>query len=302
MEPKRRTMQKAPFVFVLLLILGCVPEQKLAPENPFIIAEGGKPWIIAHGGSKALWPENTMMAFDGSAALGVDALEMDVCLTKDSILVTHHDETIDRMSDGEGKVADYTYKELLQYNFGDGFTDLDGNQPYLNAPVRITRLDSVMAKYGHFPFVIEIKDEGKIGERAADVLERLIEQYDMVNRTIIASFHDEIIEYYLKISEEQHYVSTPKKATTKLVLTSRSRTGLLHWPKAVATQVPMESSGIGIDKKRVVKSVHKHNMAIHYWTINDKDDMKDLIEIGADGLITDRPDIMIEVLEELGKL
>lgn len=285
-------------LLAIALLLSCVPEQDIIEKNPFMISEGEDPWIIAHGGSKALWPENTMMAFEGSMALNVDALEMDVNLTKDGILVTHHDETIDRMSDGEGKVSDYTYEELLQFNFGKGFTDLNGDQPYTDQQVPIAALEDVMARFPDTPLIIEIKNSGELGEQAADELIRLIESYDIKDRTIVASFSDEVIDYISEVSDNSILVSAPSKQARRLVLSTKTATGFIHWPKTMAAQLPMESSGLNLAKKRIVKSAHRHNMAIHYWTINNKEDMELLINLGVDGLITDRPDLMKEVLED----
>ena len=95
-------------------------------------------------------------------------------------------------------------------------------------------------------------------------------------------------------------VSTSQKEATKFVITAKSLTGVFYAPEAVALQLPMEQSGLDLTTKRVINSAHKHNMAVHYWTIDNKEDMRMLIENGADGLITDRPDIMLELLEEMG--
>lgn len=288
-------------VFIsLLFVASCVPEQKAYPDNPFRIEEGQKPWIIAHGGSKALWPENTMMAMDSSVGLGVDALEMDVRLTKDDILVLRHDETIDRMSNGEGKVRDFTFAELQKFNFGHGFEDLDGNTPYENAMVPIVTLENVLSRYEGMYMNVELKDDGDDGIKAADFLKALIDKYDMQNKVLVASFHDDVLKHYCKETDKSYPMSTAKKETTKMVLTTKTATGIFYAPEAVATQIPMESSGLNLAKKRIVKSAHRHNMAVHYWTINDREDMKALIEMGADGLITDRPDVMLKLLAEMG--
>lgn len=285
----------------LLLVVGaCVPEQDVIDENPFIRKSGERPWIIAHGGSKQLWPENTMMAFDSSMALGVDALEMDVQLTKDGILVLHHDQTIDRMSDGQGLVIDYTLDELMDFNFGFGFTDLMGGQPFVKEKVEITPLEALIAKYPEIPLIIEIKNKGSNGKRAAAELKRITEEYEVQGHTIVASFHDEVLEHYLEITNETAFVSTAEKESRKLVLTTKTGMGIFYKPEAVAAQLPMESGGYDLTKPRILKSAHRHNMALHYWTINDEKDMETLTVLGADGLMTDRPDLMIEVLNRLG--
>jgi len=114
--------------------------------------------VIAHGGSKQLWPENTMLAFERSVEMGVDVLEIDMRLTKDEILVCHHDNTIDRMSDGEGELKDFSYEELLAFNFGEGFEDIEGSYPYLEDTVQICKLEDVFDRYQDMYYTVEIKD------------------------------------------------------------------------------------------------------------------------------------------------
>ena len=256
--------------------------------------------MMAHGGAKDLWPENTMVAFEGSVQLGVDVLEIDMKITKDDILVCHHDHTIDRMSDGEGELGEYTFEELLEYNFGYGFQDLDGNYPYREAYVPICKLEAVFDSFPDMYYTVEIKDSGDRGRKAGELLKTMVENYRLEDRMIVASFDDETLTAFLGLEGNTIPVSASQKEATKFVITAKSRTSILFSPEAVALQLPMEELGLNLTTKRVIKSAHKHNMAVHYWTIDDKEDMRTLIENGADGLITDRPDIMIELLEEMG--
>jgi len=232
--------------------------------------------------------------------IGVDVLEMDVNLTKDGILVLHHNATIDATSDGEGTLAEMTYEDLKQYNFGFDFVDINGNRPYEKFKVDITKLEDLILKYPSTPMVIEIKNEGDLGEKAAKELKRLIDLYGTKNHTIVASFHDEVLEYYLSLGDGTYFTSSSEGESKKMVISTKSGFGVFYKPSAIAVQLPMESSGLNLTKKRIIKSAHRHNMAVHYWTINNEEDMKLLIENGADGLITDRPDIMHKILKELG--
>lgn len=290
----------AQLVLILLILFACVPEQDLLPDNTFMIADGEAPWVIAHGGAKQLFPENTMVAFSGSVQIGVDMLEMDLRLTKDEQLVCHHDDSINRMSDGTGLLADFTLDELKQFNFGYGFTDLNGKMPYQNIKVEITPLENVFDSFAYLYFTVEIKDTGDRGKKAADVLYQLIKDKKLESRTIVASFDDEIISYFREISHGEIAVSASQKEATKFAISTKALSGILYFPEAVALQLPMKQSGINLAKKHVINSSHKHNMAMHYWTINTKEEMQLLIENGADGLITDRPDLMNELLDELG--
>lgn len=287
-------------ILCLLVISSCVPEQDFLPDNPYILAEGERPWVIAHGGAKDLWPGNSMLAFEGSVALGVDVLEIDMKITKDDVLVCHHDKTIDRMSDGEGELGDFTYEELLSFNFGEGFKDLDGNYPYEDDTIEICRLEDVFSRYPELYYTVEIKDRDERGVRAGELLKEMVEAYDLGDRMIVACFDDETLTAFQGLEGNNIPVSTSEKEATKFVITAKSLTGIFYAPEAVALQLPMDQYGINLTRKHVINSAHRHNMAIHYWTIDNKADMRLLIENGADGIMTDRPDIMIELLEEMG--
>lgn len=291
-------------LFAIALFTACVPEQQAIEVNPYIIEKDEAPWIIAHGGSKDLFPENTMVAFQGSVDIGVDALEMDVTMTKDEILVTHHDLTIDARSNGTGNVIDYTYEELLQFNFGYDFQDLDGNYPYRNdtvgIPIPIGKLEDVFTNFRDKQLMVELKDRGENGKRAAEVLKSMIDEFELQNNIVVVAFSEEVLNYFYEITDGEILIGTSEEATKDFVFTGLSAMEFLYRPEASVVAIPTENSGINLASKRVINSAHRRNMAVHYWTINDKETMKDLIKKGADGLITDRPDLMQEVLEELG--
>ncbi|MEM7656411.1 MAG: glycerophosphodiester phosphodiesterase [Bacteroidota bacterium] len=283
-----------------LLLTACVPKQETIAVNPYRLSKGQAPWIIAHGGAKQLFPENTMLAFRGSAEIGVDALEMDVTMTKDEVLVTHHDLTIDRMSDGEGRVIDFTYEELLAYNFGHDFEDLQGNRPYESEAVPIAKLEEVITSFPDHPLMIELKDRGEDGKRAAVVLQAMIEEYALKDRVVVVAFSEEVLNYFQGITKGEILIGTSQEASEDFVFSGLSAMEFLHQPEAAVVAIPTSSAGINLASRRIINSAHRRNMAVQYWTINDKETMKSLLEKGADGLITDRPDLMREVLEEMG--
>lgn len=289
------------FLILAALFAGCVPRQDMLEVNTFRIEKGSRPWIIAHGGAKKLYPENTPFAFAQVQQYNIDALEMDVCLTKDDILVTHHDLTIDRMSNGTGDLIAYTYQELLAFNFGYGFQDLQGNYPYRDSiSISLGTLEHVMTQYGNMPLNIELKNRGENGKRAAEKLLELVEKYDLFDQVLIASFSDEILNHLVEISDGKIPISTSEEETKDLVFSGLSAADYLYRPTAVAAQIPTRNSGINLATQRIINACHRRDMAVHYWTINEKEEMRKLIEMGADGLITDRPDLMQEVLTELG--
>jgi len=128
----------------------------------------------------------------------------------------------------------------------------------------------------------------------------MVENYQFEDRMIVACFDDETLMAFQGLEENRIPVSTSQKEATKFVITAKSLTGVFYAPEAVALQLPMEQFGINLERQHVINSAHRHNMAIHYWTINEREDMRTLIENGADGLMTDRPDLMLDLLEEMG--
>ncbi len=298
---------KQKLVIILLTIVGIGLLTYLAfgfikssPDGSYLKEKSKNPLIIAHGGSKQLFPENTMLAFDGVDRFHPDVLEMDVVLTKDSVLVTHHDPAIERLSNGKGKVVDYTYDEIRRFNFGYKFKDENGNYPYRDTIIPPAKLEEVLEKYGSkYDFCIEMKDYSpELGQRASRQLHGLLKKYHMEDRTLVACFEDDVLKYFRKISHETIRTSSGKKQTRQFVVLDLLFLGNFFTGKTAALQIPVERDGFRLNKKSLIDAAHRKNIAVHYWTINDEQEMRDLIDLGADGIITDRPDLLAKILQE----
>lgn len=293
-------------LFILLtcagLLFSACKEEEQEPQNrnPFLIEAGTATQNVAHRGGRNLYPENTLVAFDSAALLNVDVLEMDVHLTKDSILVTIHDETIDRTCDTTGLVIDYTYAELQAFNFGYNFEASDGSFPYRVNPVRIPKMEDIFAQHSDELMVIEIKDGGAAGLLAADKLMALIRQYNMQKKVAAFSFSNDVMDYFHSINTDGVFTGASVGDGLSFVLAVRANPDTTLLVRADVLAFPQSMLGINLTSDTIISAAHRHNVAIHYWTINDKDDMKALIQKGADGVMTDRPDLMQEALEELG--
>lgn len=274
---------------------------KSGKDDLYIKKEGSKPLIIAHGGTKKLAPENSMLAFDKADSIGADMLEMDVQITKDSVLITFHDDILDKKTDTTGYIKNYTLDGLQEVNFGFNYKDTMGNYPYREKKVSITTLESVLEKYGsRYPMSIEIKVYDEIpGQITCRQLCRLIEKYDMSDKVIVSCFENQILNYFRIISDNKIRTSASLKETKTFVLLNTFHLSHLFMGDVDVLQIPVEKSGYKLDDETLIRSAHRKNIAVHYWTINDPQDMKRLIEIGADGIITDRPDIMRKVLNEI---
>lgn len=294
-----RSLAALALVWIVVQFLppcGAVPGR-----NPFRAREAGRPLIIAHGGGLGLQPENTLEAFAVSAALGCDMLEMDARLTRDGVLVTHHDATVDRTSDGQGAVIEQTLAELKALNFGYRFRDAAGAYVYREKPARLATVEELFARFASFPMVIELKDRDEAGRRASAALAALIARFKMTNQVLVASFDDATLDAFRMATGGRVATSTAKAQTRQFVLLNLLRLDRL-WPGgAVAAQVPSdprEAAGFKLARPGFVRAAHARNMAVHYWTVNDPDEMRRLIRLGADGLITDYPDRLKAILTE----
>lgn len=302
---RRRGKWSRAWVPLLVLVLAWAGAQILPPRgrvhgpNAFRTATPGVPLVIAHAGGLGLNPENTLEAFAASVALGCDLLEMDVRLTRDGILVTHHDALVNRTSDGTGAVAEHTLAELKALNFGCHFRGQAGNYPYRATPAHIATVEELFQQYGRVPMVIELKDRGDSGARAAANLASLIARHQMTDRVLVASFDDATLDAFRRCASPGQATSTAKGETRELVLLSLARLDRLWRGRGQALQVPAdprESSGFTLASARFVRMAHGRNMAVHYWTVNDPEEMRRLIALGGDGLITDFPDRLQEVV------
>lgn len=302
MKKLLKTVVSAVLFFAVLWgIIQFLPVGQVAAVNPFMKTTYGRPLIIAHGGAKDLFPENTMVAFDGSMAIGVDMLEIDVCLTADDVLITHHNLTIDATTDGTGPVHSYTFEELEAFNFGAKFVALDGSMPYKDDHVAVTSLESVFAKYPEMLFNVEIKDEGDVGLRAAELLYDMIVAYNLEAQVLVPSFSDANIQQFRAVSMGNIMTSSASDETKLYIyLHLVGLSNLLRHVPYESMQLPPSDSGIRLDSDRLMGEARRRNIAIHYWTIDDPAIMKSLIRKGADGIITDRPDLMHAVLAEMG--
>ncbi len=315
MKEKKRTAFGRKIFFAILLILTLVylalrfiPFSGFEGNTKFAVGQGEAPLVISHGGAKHLYPENTVMAFEESFNMGVDVLEMDLCLTKDNVLITHHDLTVDATTSSSGAVRDYTYEQLSEMNFGYNFVDIQGGIPFREeaSPEVLEKLvpmtvDEMFASFGDDTlYIMEIKDQGDDGIIAGEELNRLINEYSLQENVCVASFSNEVMEHFKGIKDDKVNTSTDFGSAAQLIVANFLGFGRFINYEHAGLQLPTSLKQIPLDNSIISEMAGSNNMFLHYWTINDGEEMRELIMLGCDGIITDRPDIMFEVLEELG--
>ncbi len=289
---KIKTWHKIVAVLVLFLLVLRV-FSKPAIEHPYYAADLNYPLVIAHQGGDGLWPGDTMFAFQNAADMGADVLEMDVHITKDGVLVLMHDEAVDRTTDGTGDIESMTLEELKKLDAGYDWSADDGvTFPFRGTGITIPTMEEVFAAFPGKHMTIEIK---KTNASMTKLFCELIRTYDMQDKVLIASFYDDKLKEFRETCPEVA-TSSAKNETTVFVLLTKPFLGSFYSPKFFSLQVPEESGGITVMTPAFVKAAHERNLAVEPWTINDAETMKKFIAWGVDGIITDRPDIMLEIL------
>lgn len=291
-------------VLIVLMMILWIFVYSLPPRRShrLHLFERKHPLVIAHQGGKGLAPSSTMPAFQKARSLGVDVLEFDVHMTSDGHLVAIHDPTVDRTTDGSGKVNDMTLAEIKRLDAGYSFQDEHGSYPYRGKGVTIPTVEEIFSATSDpdMLYIIEIKhtNDPALYEEIATKLWGIIEKFRLEERVIIASFDQNIIDTVLKISGRQALVSAGKREATKFVLTHKLFLNGLYRPGVDALHFPLKSSGFNLVDKKLIRGAQRRGMQIHYWTVNDPETMGKLLELGADGIMTDYPDRLMKLINK----
>jgi glycerophosphoryl diester phosphodiesterase len=276
-------------LLVAYLILAVLAQP--AANKPFFAQDDFM--VIAHQGGEELRPSNTMIAYQHAVDLGVDVLEMDLHSTGDGVLVLMHDATVDRTTDGSGAIKEMNLAEIKRLDAGHYWTADDGaTYPYRGQGITVPTLEEVFTAFPDMLMNIEIKQqEPSIVEAFC---QQLIE-YDMGDKVLIPSFHPETMtEFREKCPGVATAMAEPEiRLFYGLNLAFLSR---LFSPSGEAFQVPEYSGDTHVVTERFVRGAQRRNIAVHVWTVDDQTDMARFIEMGVDGIITDRPDLLLALL------
>jgi len=250
------------------------------------------PIPFAHRGGAKRRPENTLLAFRNAAELGYRHIETDVHETSDGHFVCFHDATLDRTTNGRGNLRDHTLAELQRLDAGHNFVE-DGSYSFRGVGARIPTLDEALELDAQLHFNLEMKPEDpKLARRIWE----FIEHHGIHDRVLVASEHDEVTEAFRSHSRGRVATSPGRKGA--LGFWARVLAGA--WKHAMfpfdALQIPPSFRGMTVITPRFVEAAHHHGIQIHVWTIDDPSEMYELLEVGVDGLMTDLPDVLLDVL------
>jgi len=289
------------------------------------------PWLerrvlnIAHRGGADELPENTLYAFSESMRLGVDMLESDIYRTADGELVVNHDATVDRTTNGSGAIADMTLAELQSLDaahwyvpgrgspkdaapddyvfrgMATGETPLTGELEeagYAPQDFRIPTLREVLERFPDVPINIELKTGPPADPSMARDLADLLAELDRTDDVVVASFQDQVLHEFKLYAPDVH--TAPALAETAALKTASMTVapGLPH-PLHRVYQVPI-ALGVTVVDADFVADAHANGMAVHVWTVDDEEEMRYLVDIGVDGIMTDRPSLLESVIQDMG--
>lgn len=252
-----------------------------------------RPLVMAHQGGADLAPSNTMAAFRNAAQMGVDVLELDVHTTKDGVVVVIHDATVDRTTNGVGSVHDLTLSELQKLDAGYRFSPDNGQTfPFRGQGVAIPTLQEVLSAFPALRINIEIKQADPPMEQA---VAELIQQAGAQNRVLVVASNLDVIERFRALMPDVA-TGASESEVRGFFYAQTLRVSAFYRPTADALQVPENFGSIQVLSPHFVQAAHAREVAVHAWTINDPEAMRRLLAMGVDGIITDRPDLALEVL------
>lgn len=241
--------------------------------------------VIAHRGTSGHFPENTLPSFDHAVSLGVDAIEFDLRVTRDGVVVVNHDPTIDRTTDRIGAVAALTLAELRQLDAGARFTRDGVSFPFRGQGIGIITFEELLQRYPSIPLLIEVKVAA-----AVEGARRLIEQYGATDRVLMDSTEMDAVAPFRRTR-----MLTGASFSDVVQLLPRALLG--RAPAKLpysALCIPPWYRGIPVPVLRLARVARVVGVATHVWTINDPDLAESLWRAGINGIITDDPRTMLE--------
>lgn len=256
------------------------------------------PRIIAHRGDSHNYPENTLEAFVSAMNMGIDVIETDVHLTKDNQIVVWHDPTLERNTDGVGKIEDFTLSELKKFDAGYMFTQDGGKSyPFRGKGVSMTTLEEALIACPNQRFNVDLKSKER---EIVPLFNDLVVKHGAQERILCASFHLKNLQFMRVLNPD---ILTSLTTMEVLPLLIKQKLGMLKqrakFEKTVVFQVPVSQWGIQVITKEFIKTFHRLGAVIQVWTINEAQQMRELFELGVDSIMTDDPTTLISVAQEL---
>jgi glycerophosphoryl diester phosphodiesterase len=236
------------------------------------------PIPFAHRGGASEHPENTMAAFESAVAMGYRYLETDVHVTADGVVVAFHDGGLDRVTDRTGRIAELPWSAVRRARVGG--RDDQG----------VPRLEDVLGTWPHVRMNIDAKSDAAVAP-----LVEVLRHTQAFDRVCVAAFSDRRIARFRRLTGNQVCTAMGPGEIAGL------RLGGVTVGPAGCVQAPVNYGRIPVVDRRFIAAAHRHGRPVHVWTIDDAEEMERLLELGVDGIMSDRPAVLRQVLERRGQ-
>lgn len=253
----------------------------MAPNAAYPFLDWPGPIAFAHRGGASEAPENTMPAFEHAVSLGYRYVETDVHVTSDGELLAFHDERLDRVTDGTGIIAELPWSQVRE-------AKVDGREP-------IPRFEDLLGAWPDLRVNVDPKHDAAV-EPLAEALLRT----GALDRVCVGAFSDKRIARLQALVGAALCTSMGPRQVARLVAASKRLPGGANLT-APCAQVPTNQGPLPLVTERFVATAHRRGVQIHVWTIDDRAEMARLLDLGVDGIMTDRPAVLKDLLVERGQ-
>lgn len=241
-------------------------------EHPGLLA-------FAHRGGALEAPENTMKAFAYAVDLGYRYIETDAYATRDGVLISFHDDKLDRVTDAKGKIDELTWSDVKRAKIG-------GVEP-------VPLMEELFARWGDVRINIDPKHDAAVAPLIA-----LIKRMGMEDRVCIGSFSDKRVKQVVDAFDGRVCTSPGPNGVMRLKAASAGWPAR-HWRQG-CVQVPVKANGVTIVTRRFIQAAERRGLQVHVWTIDDETEMERLIDLGVHGIMTDSPSVLKKTLIRKG--
>jgi glycerophosphoryl diester phosphodiesterase len=252
------------------------------PAARYAFLDWPAPIAFAHQGGAAEFPGNTMKAFQGAVNLGYKYLETDLQATSDGVLIHFHNDTLDETTDHSGTISQLPWSVVKE-------AKVNGTEP-------IVRFEDVISAYPEIRFNIEPKTDQAVGPFI-----EAVKRMGIIDRICCGSFSDRRLRTVRKELGPTLCTSMGNWTVARLRIASWLHLKVLAGTPAGCAQVPVKEKIVPIADPRFISFAHDVGLPVHVWTIDDTDTMNRLLDLGADGIMTDKPSVLKDVLIQRGQ-
>lgn len=257
------------------------------------------PIVVGHRGASGELPENTLPAFERALSQGAVMLETDVHLSRDGEVVLSHDPQVDRTTEGSGAIEEHTLAELQRLDAGHRFSpDRGVSFPHRGQGIQIPTLREALERFPGIRFNIEIKQNSP---ELIDATVRVVAQTRRAETTLLAAAEDDTMSALrARLAETELRPAMGAAVGDVVGFVRAAAAGEAPPPEPMALQIPPTFAGNPLVTAELVAFAHRYDVQIHVWTINEEDEMRELLDLGVDAVMSDFPAVLRKVVDERG--